>query len=184
MASTINVAANRIDPYKNFKFKVKWDGQYVAGVNKVSVLKRTTEVIKFREGGSPGSIELMPGQTSYEAITLEAGITTDITFEQWANKVWYYPNTGALGNEVSMQDFRKNITIEVYNEAGQKVLAYNVYNCWPSEYTAVPELEGQGSSVAIQTLVLQNEGWTRDDSVVGATQLTDLPQFDLPPTSS
>lgn len=153
----------RRDPYKNFKFRIRWDGRYVAGVNKVSGLRRTTEAVRFREGGDPSSSRVSPGQTNYEAVTLERGMTQDTEFEQWANKVW---NFGAgLGMESSLADFRKDITIEFYNEAGQLALAYNIYRCWPSEYTALPDLDASGNDVAIQTLKLENEGWERDASV-------------------
>ncbi len=155
----------RTDPYLNFKFRVKWNNKYVAGVNKVTALTKTTEVVSFREGGSPGGSVKIPGQTDYGPITLERGLTFDVDFEQWANKIWYYPNTSKLGKEVSLKDFRQNIIIELYNEAGQKVMGYNVYECWPSEYTAMPELDGTGNAVAIQSLTLQNEGWTRDVTI-------------------
>ena len=157
------VNAHRFDPYKNFKFRVKWDGQYVAGVSKVSSLKRTTEVVKHREGGDPSSSRKSPGRTEYEAITLERGVTHDLEFEKWANKVW---SLGAgLGAEVSLRDFRKDIIIEMYNEAGQLALSYKVYRCWVSEYQALPELDASGNAVAIETITLQNEGWERDASV-------------------
>ena len=127
-----SVNAQRFDPYKNFKFRVKWDGRYVAGVSKVTGLKQTTEVVKHREGGDPSSSRKSPGRTEYDAITLDRGVTHDTEFEKWANKVW---NFGAgLGIEVSLKDFRKDIIIEVYNEAGQLALAYKVYRCWVSEY--------------------------------------------------
>src|ERR1044071_8042967 len=154
------VNAQRFDPYKNFKFRVKWDGRYVAGISKVSSLKRTTEVVKHREGGDPSSSRKSPGRTEYEAITLERGVTHDVDFEQWANKVW---NFGAgLGAEVSLKDFRRNLTIEVYNEAGQLALAYKVYRCWVSEYQALPDLDANANAVAIQHIKLENEGWERD----------------------
>ena len=111
------VNTTRFDPYKNFKFRVKWDGKYVAGLSKVGSLKRTTEVVKHREGGDPSSTRKSPGRTEYEAITLERGVTHDKEFEQWANKVWNYGS--GLGAEVSLKDFRKDIIIEVYNETGQ-----------------------------------------------------------------
>ena len=121
------VNATRFDPYKSFKFRVKWDGRYVAGISKVSALRRTTEVVEHREGGDPSSTRKSPGQTKYEAITLERGVTHDEEFEKFTNKVW---NFGAgLGVEVSLADFRKDITIEVLNEAGQVALAYNVFRC-------------------------------------------------------
>ena len=153
----------RFDPYKNFKFRVKWDTDYVLGVSKISGLKRTTEVIKHREGGDPSSSRKMPGRTEYEALTLERGVTHDKVFEQWANKVWNFGS--GLGSEVSLRDFRKDITIDVYNEAGQLVLAYNVFRCWVSEFQALPDLDANANAVAIQTLKLDHEGWERDYSV-------------------
>lgn len=159
-----SVNTDRRDPYKNFKFRVKWDGRYVAGVSKIGPLKRTTEVIEHREGGDPSTVRYSPGQTKYEPITLERGVTHDLEFEKWANKVW---NWGAgLGSEVSLKDFRKDIIIEFYNEAGQLTIAYKVYRCWVSELQALPVLDANSNSVAIQTITLQTEGWERDTDVV------------------
>jgi phage tail-like protein len=155
-----SVNPTRFDPYKNFKFRVKWDGRYVAGVSKVSALKRTTEVVEHREGGDPSTSRKSPGRSKFEAITLERGVTHDTEFEAWANKVW---NFGAgLGAEVSLRDFRKDITIEVYNEAGQLALAYKVFRCWVSEYQALPDLDANANAVAIQHIKLENEGIERD----------------------
>jgi phage tail-like protein len=170
-----SVNTHRFDPYRNFKFRVKWDGRYVAGVSKCGALKKTTEVTDWREGGDPSSSRKLPGKTSYEAITLEAGITHDTEFEKWANKVWNYGS--GLGAEVSLKDFRKDIIIETYNEAGQLVIAYRVYRCWVSEYQALPELDASANAVAIQTLTLQNEGWERDYEV----RKPDEPSFTEPP---
>ena len=158
-----SVNPHRFDPYKNFKFRVKWDGRYVAGVSKVGALKRTTELVTHREGGDPSSSRKSPGRTEYDAITLERGVTHDTEFEKWANKVW---NFGAgPENEVSLQDFRKDILIDVFNEAGQKALSYKVYRCWVSEYQATPEFDANANVVAIQTIKLENEGWERDYEV-------------------
>jgi phage tail-like protein len=165
-----SVNTNRFDPYKNFKFRVKWDGQYVAGVSKVGGLKRTTEVVKHREGGDPSSTRKSPGRTEYEAITLERGVTHDVEFERWANKVWNFQ--GGSGTEVSLKDFRKDLIIEVYNEADQKVIAYNVYRCWVSEFQALPDLDANANAVAIQHIKLENEGWERDYSVTEPTEPT------------
>src|SRR5256885_9473369 len=151
----------RFDPYKNFKFRVKWDGRYVAGISKVGALKRTTEVVEHREGGDPSSSRKSPGRTKYEAITLERGVTHDTEFESWASKVWNFGS--GLGAEVSLKDFRKDIIIDVYNEAGQLALAYKVFRCWVSEYQALPDLDANGTAaVAIQHIKLENEGWERD----------------------
>ena len=163
-----SVNTQRFDPYKNFKFRVKWDGRYVAGVSKVTALKRTTKMVEHREGGDPSSSRKSPGRTEFEPITLERGVTHDIDFEQWANKVWNYGS--GLGSEVSLADFRKDIIIEVYNEAGQAVIAYKVYRCWVSEFTAMPDLDANGEGVAIQSLQLQNEGWERDYDTVEPTE--------------
>jgi phage tail-like protein len=157
------VNAQRFDPYKNFKFRVKWDGKYVAGVSKVSTLKRTTEVVKHRAGGDPSSSRKSPGRTEFDAITLERGVTHDPEFENWASKVWQV-NTG-LGAEVSLKDFRKDLLIEVYNESGQVALTYKVYRCWVSEYQALPDLDANANAVAIEHIKLENEGWERDTSV-------------------
>ena len=163
-----SVNATRFDPYKNFKFRVKWDGRYVAGISKVGALKKTTEVVKHRNGGDPSSSRKSPGRTEYESITLERGVTHDIDFEQWANKVWNFGS--GLGAETSLKDFRKDIIIEVYNEAGQLALAYKVYRCWVSEYQPMPELDANANGVAIQTIKLENEGWERDYAVAEPTE--------------
>jgi len=168
-APQFQVNTNRYDPYKTFKFRVKWDGKYVAGVSKVGGLTRATEVVTHREGGDPSSSHSSPGQTKYEAITLERGVTHDLEFEAWANKVWAFGNSSGE-QQVSLKDFRKDIIIELYNEAGQKVIAYNVYRCWVSEYKPMPELDASASSVAIQSIKLENEGWERDPSVAEPTE--------------
>jgi phage tail-like protein len=169
-----SVNAQRFDPYKNFKFRLKWDGRYVAGVSKVSGLKRTTEVVKHREGGDPSSTRKSPGRTEYDAVTVERGVTNDTEFEKWANKVWNYG--AGLGAEVSLKDFRKDIILEVYNEAGQLALAYKIYRCWVSEFQAMADLDANANAVAIQHIKLENEGWERDTSVQEPTE----PSFTVP----
>ncbi|MBL9135478.1 MAG: phage tail protein [Verrucomicrobiales bacterium] len=158
-----SVNAQRFDPYKNFKFRVKWDGRYVAGVSKCGALKRTTEVVKHREGGDPSSTRKSPGRTEFEAVSLERGVTHDPEFEKWANKVWRIQ--AGLGAEVSLKDFRKDIIIEVYNEAGQKAIAYKLYRCWVSEFQAQGDLDANANAVLIQSIKLENEGWERDTEV-------------------
>jgi phage tail-like protein len=165
-----SVNPKRFDPYKNFKFRVKWDGRYVAGISKVSALKRTTEVVKHREGGDPSNTRKSPGRTDFDAITLERGVTHDLEFEAWANKVW---NLGAgLGAEVSLADFRKDIILEIYNEAGQKAIAYKIFRCWVSEYQATADFDANANAVLIQHIKLETEGWERDDSVTEPTEPT------------
>ena len=156
------VNATRFDPYLGFRFQIKIDGQSVAGLNKCSALTRTTEVTPWYEGGDSSGPHQIPGKTTYAAITLEAGVTHDTTFEQWANKVNNFQGDPAM----SLATFRKDITIEVYNPPGEKVLAYNVYRCWVSEYQALPQLDASSNAVMISHIKLENEGWVRDASVV------------------
>jgi len=164
------VNPQRFDPYKNFKFRLKWDGQYVAGVSKVSMLKRTTEVVKHREGGDPSTSRKSPGRTEYEAITMERGVTHDKAFEAWASLVW---QIGAgLGAEVSLKSFRKDVILDFYNEAGQLAISYKIHRCWVSEYQALPDLDANANAVAIQHIKLENEGWERDTSVTEPTEPT------------
>ncbi len=183
MAAPSNVATSLVDPFLNYKFAVFWGSNPtppgttpIAMVSKVSALTRTTQVASWREGGAPQGVRRLPGQTEYGPVTLERGITFDVNFEQWANKIWYYPNTGKLGQEVSLKDFRKDINIQLMNQAGQVVMSYYIFNCWPSEYIAMPELDGSANAVALESLTLQNEGWTRDDSVSAPS----LPSFTQP----
>ena len=169
-----SVNASRLDPYKNFKFRVKWDGRYVAGISKVGALKRTTEVVEHREGGDPSTSRKSPGRSKYEAITLERGVTHDTEFEKWANKVWNYGS--GLGAEVSLKDFRKDVILEFYNEAGQLAIAYRIYRSWVSEFQGLPELDANANAVAIQSIKLENEGWERDYDVAEPSE----PQFSEP----
>jgi phage tail-like protein len=160
--------AQRFDPYKNFKFRLKWDGRYVAGISKVSSLKRTTEVVKHREGGDPSTSRKSPGRTEFEAITLERGVTHDPDFEAWAAKVWQV-GVG-LGSEVSLADFRKDVILDFYNEAGQLAISYKIYRAWVSEYQALPDLDANANAVAIEHIKLENEGWERDLATAEPTQ--------------
>jgi phage tail-like protein len=155
-----SVNPQRFDPYKNFKFRVKWDGRYVAGVSKVGSLKRTTEVVKHREGGDPSSSRKSPGRTEFDAISLERGVTHDTEFEKWANKVWNFGS--GLGAEVSLKDFRKDVILDVYNEAGQLAISYKIFRAWVSEFQALSDFDANANAVAIQHIKLENEGWERD----------------------
>ena len=169
-----SVNPQRFDPYKNFKFRIKWDGRYVAGISKCGALKRTTDVVEHREGGDPSTSRRSPARSKYDAISLERGVTHDTEFEKWANKVWDTAN--GPGAEVSLADFRKDVIIDLFNEAGQKVISYKVYRCWVSEYQALPDLDANAGAVAIQHIKLENEGWERDLDVTEPSE----PSFTIP----
>jgi phage tail-like protein len=155
------VNTSRFDPYKNFKFRVKWDGRYVAGVSKISALKKTGDVVTHREGGDPSRARVSPSTWKFDPVTLERGVTHDTDFEAWANLV----NNMRGDAGMSLASFRKDITIELLDEQGAVAKAYNIYRCWVSEYTTLPELDANAHVVAIEKIVLQNEGWERDVAV-------------------
>jgi phage tail-like protein len=161
-----SVNTSRFDPYKNMKFLIKWDGKYVAGVSKISALKRSTEPVTHREGGDPSTSRVSPSVVKFEPITLERGVTHDPEFELWANLVY---NT-AGDAEISLEKFRKDLIIELLNEQAVVAKAYKVYRCWVSEYQALPELDANAHAVAIEHMVIQNEGWERDTAVGEPTQ--------------
>ena len=158
----------RFDPYKNYNFRVKWDGQYIAGITKVSGLVRTTGVVENREGGDTSRARKSTGLTSFCPITLERGLTDDPAFENWANLVFQFG--ASVGTEMVLDQFRKDISIELCNEAGQLVRAYKVYHCWPREYQTMSALDANETAVVIERLTLENEGWERDTSVVPGKQ--------------
>jgi len=158
MANGFVVNAHRIDPYKNYKFRVVMDGRTVMGVSKVGALKRTTEVVKHREGGENSTDHKSPGRTSYEGITLNRGITHDREFERWANLV--HPYAGDPG--MDLVNYKKDLVIEVMNEKGQVAFRYFLFRCWVSEYTALPELDANANAVAIESMKIELEGWDRD----------------------
>jgi phage tail-like protein len=157
------VNTKRRDPYNGSKWRIKWDGKYVYGGSKLSGFKRSSEVVEFREGGDPSKSKRIPGRIKFEAITLERGLTQDMAFHDWAGLVWNFG--AALGSEVSLANFRKDIYLELYNEAGQLVIAYKIYRCWVSEYQALPDLDANANAVAIEHIKIENEGWERDTSV-------------------
>ena len=157
------VNAQRFDPYKNFRFRLKWDGKYVAGVSKVSALKRTTEVVEHRDGGDPTAMRKSPGNTKFEPLTLERGVTHDPEFEAWASLVWKINNHS--GTQIALKKFRKDLLLELHNEAGQVAIVYKIYRAWVSEFNALPELDANANAVAIQSIILQHEGFERDVDV-------------------
>jgi phage tail-like protein len=156
---TVNPA--RQDPLKGFNFRVKWDGKYIPGITRVSALIRTTDVVSEREGGNRSNIRHGPGVTQFGPIVLERGLTFDTSFEDWANKVW-----SLQGNpEVALADYRKNVIIDLFKEADQKVKTYNVYRCRVCEYQALSVLDALSSNSALESITLANEGWERDVAV-------------------
>jgi phage tail-like protein len=150
-----------VDPYHGYTFRVRWDGRVVAGITSVSALKRSTQVVEYREGGNTGATRKLPGVTGFEPITLERGISHDADFEAWARLV-----AGSTEQQVA---FRKEVRIEIYDAGGRLALAYDVHRCWPSDYVAIHGLEAGSECTLIQSLTLQNEGWDRDTSIKSRT---------------
>jgi phage tail-like protein len=162
MANGFVVNANRYDPYKNFKFRILWDNKPVLGVSKISALKRTTEVVKFRSGGENSIDHKSPGRTSYEALTLERGLTHDPEFEKWASTVHTYEGDSVM----DLAGYKKELTLEFMNEKGQAAFRYYLHNCWISEYTSLPDLDANANAVAIESMKIELEGWERDPDTI------------------
>jgi phage tail-like protein len=153
--------AHRFDPYKNFKFRVSFNNKVVAGISKVSPLKRTTQVVTHREGGDPSTPRHSPGNSAFDPITLERGVTFDLEFELWANLIFNTDGDAA----VSLKNYKRDVIIDVLNLQGVKVKAYKIFRAWVSEYIAVPQLDSNANATMIESIILQNEGWQRDDDV-------------------
>ena len=164
MGKPFSVNVNRFDPYKNYRFLVYLGESVspVAGVSKVTGMKRTSDVIEYKEGGNAITLKGI-GRTKYEPITLERGVTHDPDFEDWANASQVLDKGSPKS---SLGDLRKTVRIVLQNEAGQAVQQYIVYRCWVSEYQALPDLDAGGNAVALQHVKLENEGWERDRTVV------------------
>ena len=160
------VNAHRVDPYKNFKFRVLWDGKTVLGISKVGSLKRTTEVVKHRSGGENSYDHKSPGRSSYDAITLERGITHDLEFEKWANKVHSFQGDPTM----DLAGYKKDLVLEVMNEKGQVALRYHLFSCWVSEFAALPDLDANANAVAIEHIKVELEGWERDEATTEPDQ--------------
>ncbi|MGD9614566.1 MAG: phage tail protein [Alphaproteobacteria bacterium] len=165
------VNAHRIDPYKNFKFRLLWDQRVVLGISKVGPLKRTTEVVTHRDGGDNSRDHKSPGRTTYEGVTMERGITHDPEFEVWANLV-HSPN-GDPG--MDLVNFRKDVTLEFMDEKGHVAKRYFLYRCWVSEYTALPDLDANANAVAIESLKLELEHWERDQETKEPDEAAPVP---------
>jgi phage tail-like protein len=153
----------RQDPYKNFRHRLKWNGQYVAAFSKTGSLTRTTDVIEQGAGSDPATPHETPGPTKFGAITLERGVTRDMNFHDWASRALI--PAAAAGATAPAQDFRRDIELEVYDATGRPTIAYKIHGCWVSEYRALPDLDANANAVAIEHIKLENEGWERDPSV-------------------
>lgn len=161
-APTFPANAHRHDPYRTFKFQVLIDAQPVAGLRKMTALKKTTEVATWRTGGDPSHERKLPGGTKFEPITLEQGLTHDPVFEKWANLVNSFDGDSAM----SLKNFRKDIVINVLNLQGKVAISYKVNRAWVSEYQSLPDFDaGTTNTVGIQSIKLEHEGWERDDAV-------------------
>ncbi len=169
MSKPFSVNASRYDPYKAFRFLVYFGKSTtpVAGVSKVGGLKRSNDPIEYKEGGNAISLK-GPGRMKYDAITLERGVTHDSDFQDWADAVQVL-DKGAP--KQSLKDLRREITIELLNEAGQPVHRYTIHRCWVSEYQALPDLDAGGNAVALEHIKLENEGWEKDLTLTEPTEI-------------
>jgi phage tail-like protein len=148
-----------------YNFRIKWEGRYVAAVSSVSGLSRKTQSVSSEAGGPPRLANKIPGQSDYAPIRLARGIVTDTAFDDWAKLLWNYPEAGEVGDEASLQSFRKEMQVELNDQTGQPMLRYNLHGCWPSEYTPLPELDSESNAVALASMTLEHEGWGRDPTL-------------------
>lgn len=169
MGKPFSVNTNRFDPYKNFRFLVYFEGTStpVAGISKVGGVKRSSDAIEYKEGGNM-IIRKGLGRTKYDAITLDRGVTHDKDFEDWANAAQVL-DKGVPSQ--SLKSLRKEIRIELLNEAGQPVHRYLVHRCWVSEFQALADLDAGGNSVVIEHIKLENEGWEHDLTLTEPTEI-------------
>jgi phage tail-like protein len=154
------VNPQRLDPYKNFKFRVTLDGKVVPNVVKVGPLKRRTATILVRDGNFGNHTIAAPGLTEFEPLVIERGITHDKTFEDWAALAY-----GGANAQMSLKNFRKSFRIDLLNEQGNPVRGYMIYRAWVSEYTALPVMDAMGNDIAIETIVLTYEGFEIDANI-------------------
>lgn len=151
----------RLDPYKTSKFQLILDGRVVPDVVRISALRRETETVLYRPGDFPNHLIKAPGLTDFDPIIIERGITHDTTFEDWADLCYSVQGDAAI----SLKNFRKDMLINLLNRQGTVVLSYRIYRGWVSEYTALPELDAHANETAIERIVVQHEGWERDEAV-------------------
>lgn len=182
-----NQSDSRFDPYKNFRFRIKWDNRYVAGVTKVNFPPHTSQIIKPSLGSASSASsapQSLPAQADYRPIEVGQGVTHDTDFDTWARQGSAYSDAGKVDDGsnkiVPLNDLRKDIIIELYNEAGQNVMAYNLYRCWVTEYKALSELDGLANAVTIQSMTLANEGWERDPSATEPIDPSSVPPQTTP----
>ena len=131
----VSTFASRFDPYKNYKFQVS-DGQQAYFGTMLTGLLPTAEVVDYRSGGDPSTPHKLPNPSKYNSLTLARGIADDPSFSNWASQVWNYG--ASLGSEVSTANFRKDLYLEFYNEAGQLIVSYRISHGWIYEHQLVP----------------------------------------------
>ena len=169
MGKPFSVNVNRFDPYKTFRFLVYFGTSTtpVAGMSKVGGMKRSSDAIEYKEGGN-AIIRKGLGRTKYDPITLERGVTHDTDFEDWANAAQVLDKGAATQ---SLKNLRREVRIDLLNEAGQPVLRFIVHRAWVSEYQALPDLDGGGNAVAVEHIKLEHEGWERDPALTEPTEI-------------
>lgn len=161
MPQGFTVNAHRFDPYKNFKFHVYVDNRLVMGVSKVGALKRTTEVVNYRSGGGNTFDFKSPGRTKYESITLERGLTHDLEFEMWASQVH-----GQEGSSITeLRNYKKDMKIDLLNLQNQVAISWCLFQCWPSSFQTMPDLDAGQNGIAVESLTIEVERWSRDPDV-------------------
>lgn len=142
------MAGERIDPYRNFRFRVEVEGLQQAGFSEVSGFDASIDVIEYREGDMTTTPRKLPGLTKYSNITLKWGVTDSMEMYEWLQEC------------VEGTITRKTVTIIAIDEEGEDVATWQVMEAWPVKYTA-PDFNATGSEVGIELLEMAHEGMTR-----------------------
>ena len=72
------------DLYAHMRYRVRWDGRYVAGVNHVSGLLRGLPGGRRADGQPALPPSVAPTPTHWLPVVLERGLTRDAEFVAWA----------------------------------------------------------------------------------------------------
>lgn len=170
--------AGRVDPYRQLRFILEIGGVAKAGFSRCDLPAATSPVIEYREGNELPTPRKLPGLNEYGPLVLETGITDrSIELFEWRQLV----------EQGAMEEARRPVAVSLLDATGLPAARWEFREAWPSHYEA-PRLSATADEVAIERLVVVNEGFGRVDVEVGSPEEADggdepvvgLPTGDLP----
>lgn len=141
---------DRIDPYRNFRFRVELGDIQIAAFSEATVPDSTTDPVDYREGTDPTHQRKLSGLTKFGNVTLKKGLTDSLDIYKWRKQV---EDTGAKGA-------RKDISLILIDEEGNDKARWDIVQAWPTKYDP-SDFSAKGNEVLIETLELVHEGITR-----------------------